>query len=222
MSLILLILLALVLIIFTAIIIILYIGFTVSAKAKLESFETAVEIDVKWLNFTLYHKDFPENKTKQTKKDDGKTKDKKEETDEEDEEEKTVSEKIDDLKYKYQCKIKPLIPYIKEAWDPFIDFLISSSKSFKLNLLYLKLLIGFEETSATALFVGYVWAFASILNIAPMVDISAIPDFENEIMDIYGRIIIEIYPLKAIRASIALLTKKSVLKLIFKVIKVFM
>ena len=214
MSLILLILLTLILIIFLTIIIILYIGFSVSTRLKVESLETTGELDFKWLNFTLYHMDFP--------KEDEEIKKEKKSSKKEDEEEtkKTLSEKLEDFLYLLKCKINPLIPYIKEALGPFFEFLVNGSKTFNLKLLYLKFLIGFEETSATTLSVGYIWAFASILNIAPMVDISAIPDFENEIMDMYGELIIEIYPLKAIKAAIKLLTKKSVLRLIFEVIKV--
>ena len=219
MSLILLILLTLILIILLAIIIILYIGFSVSAKLKVESSDVLAEINIKWLNFTLYHIDFPKDESEQIKEE--KT-DNENEKDAGDEEGKTLSEKLEKFLYTIKCKINPLVPFIKEAWNPFLDFLINSSKSFKLNLLYLKFLIGFEETSSTALTVGYIWAFASILNIAPMVDISAIPNFEKEIMDMYGEIIIVVYPLKAIKAGIILLTKKSVIKLIYEVIKVIM
>lgn len=216
MSLILLILLTLILIIFLAIIIILYIGFSVSAKLKIESSDTVAEIDFKWLNFTLYHMDFPKNESDEIKKETNDEKEKKEDK------EKTLSEKLEKFICIIKCKLNPLIPFIKEAWGPILDFLINSSKTFNLTIFYLKFIIGFEESSATALTVGYIWAFASILNIAPMVDVSAIPNFEEEVMDMYSEFEVEIYPLKAIKAGIILLTNKSILKLIYGVIGVIM
>jgi hypothetical protein len=161
--------------------------------------------------------DLPKEESEETKKE--KTTDKKDDDINEDEE-KTLSEKLEKFFYDFKCKINPLVPFIKDALNPILEFIISGSKAFKLTIFYLKFIIGFEESSATALTVGYIWAFASILNIAPMVDISAIPDFENEIMDLHGEIEIKIYPLKAIKATIILLTRKAVLRLIFEIIKV--
>lgn len=216
MNLILLILLTLILILFLAIIVILYIGFLVSIKFKVESSETTAELNINWLNFTLYHMDLPKDESEEEKE---KKSDKKD-GDVDEDEEKTLSEKLEKFFYDLKCRINPLVPFIKDALNPVLEFIINGSKAFKLTVFYLKFIIGFEESSATALTVGYIWAFASILNIAPMVDISAIPDFENEVMNLYSDIEIEIYPLKAIKATIRLLTRKAVIRLIFEIIKV--
>ncbi len=210
---ILLILLALFLIIFLSIIVILYFGFSVSAELNIKEMSIESGIDFKWLKFTIYHLNFPD--------DEKKLKEKKIDIEKENDDEKlTLSDKLEKFTYIIKCKINPLLPYIKEALNPFLEFLITGSKAFKLNLFYLNFIIGFEDTSSTALTVGYIWAFASILNIFPVIDISAIPDFEKEIMDLYSKIIIKFYPLKVIKASIKLMTRKPMLKLMFNVVKV--
>lgn len=216
---ILLILLALILVIVLAIIIILYVGFAVSIKFKVEKLETTAKLNINWFNFTIYQMDLPKEESEESKEEESTNK---KDDDVDEDEEKTLSEKLEKLFYNLKCKINPLVPFIRDALNPVLKFIINSSKAFKLTIFYLKFIIGFEESSATALTVGYIWAFASILNIAPMIDISAIPDFEKEIMDLYGEIEIEIYPLKAIKATIILLTQKTVLRLIFEIIKVIM
>jgi hypothetical protein len=172
--------------------------------------------ELRCLNIRIFKKNFPEEKEEPEEDAKEISSDKTEkEVKTGKKEKKEEKKKKEKRKWKW-ADFKIIIKLVWESGTYFIQFIGDLLKSISVDKFNLHVILGMDSTADTAIYVGYIWAAASLLNLYPRVHISAEPSFFNQRID--GELFLE-FKIRLIRplfAVLRLLTKKPVLKLLWE------
>ncbi len=162
------------------------------------------QFEVRWFKIRFIRREFPEEKEEKIEKAIEKEKLK-------EEPEKPSKPRKWTLK-----DIKRILLLFLDSWPEFINLFHALWKSIKLEKVNAHLILGFDSPVDTAKTVGYFWVASSVINLSQTVNISAEPSFVEEKIDVDGDISFEIRFLGPFLALLRMLTKKSVLKLLWE------
>jgi hypothetical protein len=209
------------------VILVLIIPFHISLRLQKNGGRVEGLFELKWLKVRIFKKDFPEEEKLEVDEEEKisekiEEKEKAEEKEKLKKEKKTLDEKKKDKKEKRKWKwddIKKILKLVFASGNYFIQFLGDILKSISLDRFNMHLILGMDSTSDTATYVGYIWATASLLNLSPPVHISAEPSFFNQRMDGELFLELEIRLIRPLLATLRLLSRKPVLKLLWELRK---
>ena len=180
---------------------ILLISFNISLKFNKEGGLFKGSIQIRWLKIKIIHKKFPEKEKKTIEKD-------------VDDEKESKTPKTDKFEWE---KLKTLFPLLKDAGPHIFKLILTILNSINLEKIYAHVILGFNSPADTAQNIGYFWAASSVINVYPIVNISAEPSFNQEKIDFKSHIIFKIRLFKPFIKLLQLFTKKSVIKLIWEI-----
>lgn len=205
-----------VIIIFIALLlfIFLFIGLKININLNKKGSDLKGIIEVNWAFIKIFSKHFPDKDNVNDKISDEnnhKSKNGDNEIDNEDKEEK---------KSRFN-EFKTLIPPLKENFNDIFDFFLVCIKSINLEMFDTNISLGFSSPVDTTTLVGYIWAFSAVPNLSKRFYLSAEPVFTKETVDFDSKIIFKINLLRPFGNLLKLLTKKSILELVWKSKKLF-
>lgn len=202
-----------IIIIFIAIFLFLFllVGLKVNINLNKENSDFKGQIDIKWAFIKIFSKNFPEN-----------DKDNEDETeDEADEiEDEKVNKKNESLKNQFN-DFKDMLPLIKKNFDDIFELLLVCINSIKLEKFNSHISLGFSSPVGTVNVVGSIWAFQAVSNLSENFYLSVVPVFTHETIDFHSEIVFKISLLRPAGKLSRLLTKKSMIELIWKSRKLF-
>lgn len=176
-----------ILIIILFILIILYKGIKLKINYKINNTKLKINLKVQIFTVKIFQTTIP--------------KDKKETKEEKDEDENN--------------NLKNIIPLIKESKNEIITILKIFKNSTKIIKFKNHIKIGLEDYVKTVEIIGYIWTINTILNISDKNTLTAETDFNNETIQITGKLEFQINLLKFL---IKIITKKELLIFIKKII----
>lgn len=182
----------------------LLVSFHISLKFNKDGGKLNSQLEVRWLKIRFIRREFPEEKEEKIKKAIAKEK-------LEEEPEKPSKPRKWDLN-----DIKRIFSLFLESWPEFFNLLHQLWKSIKLENFNVHFILGLDSPVDTVKTVGYIWAASSLINMSQKVNISAQPSFDEEKIDLEGDISFGIRFLGPFLALLRMLTKKSVLKLLWE------
>jgi len=177
--------------------------------------------EIRWFKIKLFTRNFPEEKEYEEEK--RETEDKEQETDISTEKEKSTQKSKEEKpskssklnKFKWE-DIKKILSLSGESLPHFLNFFRSLWGSIKLERFNFYLIFGLSSPVDTAKILGCFWAAAAIINLSPKADIFAEPSFVEEKIDFESDISFQVRLLSPFIALLRLLTKISVLKLLWE------
>lgn len=191
-------------VLFAVLLLLLLVSFHISMKFCKDGGKLKGQLEVRWFKIRFIRRDFPEEKEEKIEKVPEKEK-------LEEEPEKPSKPR----KWTLQ-DIKRILLLFLDSWPEFFNLFQAFWKSIKLEEVNAHFILGFDSPVDTAKTVGYVWAASSLINLSQTVNISAEPSFVEEKIDLNGDISFKIQFLGPFMALLRMLTKKSVLKLLWE------
>ncbi|KZX16454.1 hypothetical protein MBCUT_08400 [Methanobrevibacter cuticularis] len=193
---------------------ILFIGLQVHIKSNNMNQEFDFNIRIKLFFINIYSKTFPRNDRNEK---DLKKKTSKEKTHGS---ENNKNDKNEGFKENWD-NYKSLIPLMKENFSPIVDFFILAFRSIELEYFNTTIKLGLSNPSDTAISFGYIQILFLVFNSSKNLSFSAEPIFNKEVFEYDSEIIFKIKLFKPLLGLFRLFSKKSMLKLIWKIRSTF-
>lgn len=213
---ILLILLGIIAFIIILILLILHIGIKIDINFKKTGPQLIGNLNINILKIKLIKKEYNSSKKNQEDKDKKKI-DKSKEKEElnkykDNETTKSTKEILNE--------IKKHLPLIKDLVKILLNYLIEIINEIKIKKVNSHLKLGLSSYTETAKIIGWIWTITVIPNnLIKAINLTAEPQFTEEIIDFEGEIQIEIKTLGALIKTLKLLFKKPIRQLIKEIIK---
>jgi hypothetical protein len=195
----------------TIILLLLSVSFHISLKLFKDGGIVKGLVEIRWFKIRLFTRKFPEEKEEKEDKDQ-KT-DLSVEKEKSKEKKPSKSSKISKLKW---VDIKKILSLSGESLLHFMKFFKSLWGSINLERFNFYLIFGLSSPVDTAKILGCFWAAAAVINLSPKADIFAEPSFLEEKIDFESDISFQVRLLGPFLALLRLLTRISVLKLLWE------
>jgi hypothetical protein len=203
------------------ILLLLIISFHISLKLFKDGGLVKGLVEIRWFKIRLLTRKFPEEKEDGEEK--GETEDKEQKKDISAEKKKSLEKSKDEKpskssklsKFKWE-DIKKILSLSAESLPHFLKFFKSLWGSINLERFNFYLIFGLSSPVDTAKILGCFWAAASVINLSPKADIFAEPSFVEEKIDFESDISFQVRLIGPFIALLRLLTKISVLKLLWE------
>lgn len=171
-------------------------------------------VEIRWFKIKLFTRKFPEEKEEKEEKEDKDPKTDLSAKKEKSKEKKpSKSSKISKLKW---VDIKKILSLSGESLLHFMKFFKSLWGSINLEKFNFYLIFGLSSPVDTAKILGCFWAAAAVINLSPKADIFAEPSFLEEKIDFESDISFQVRLLGPFLALLRLLTRISVIKLLWE------
>lgn len=219
---ILLVLLGIIAFIIILILLILYVGIKITIKYKKIESQLIANLSISILKIKIIKKEYDSSSKNETKLEDEKKdkKDKDEKSTSKTKEEDEKNKKEDRSTKKILKEIKEHLPLIKELIIILLNYLIDIIHEIKIKKLNSHLKLGLTSYTETAMIVGWIWTITVIPNtLAKAINLTAEPQFTEEVIDFNGEIEIEIKTLGVLIKTLKLLFKRPIRQLIKEIIK---